>query len=46
VKPGRAAFHQLGEILDKAAANMQDVPDAEFDQAADEAMEHIRKRTI
>ena len=40
-----AAFTRMGQVLDKAAQNMKDIPDAAFDEAADEAMRHIRKRT-
>jgi hypothetical protein len=32
-------------VLDQAAENMRDVSDREFDEALDEAMQHIRKRT-
>ena|SRR5487761_1231135 len=38
----RAAFQRMERILDRAADNMRDVPDQEFDEAADEAMKHIR----
>ena len=42
-----AALRQVGaqrlqRVLDKAAANMQAVPDAEFQEAIDEAIKHIR----
>lgn len=39
----RAAFERIGEVLDKAAGNMQDVPDAQFAEAVDEAIDRIRK---
>lgn len=46
--PSRAAILEAGaridRILDKAAANMKDVPAEEFDAAVDEAMEHVRRR--
>ena len=35
---------RLNRILDKAAENMKDVPDAEFEAAMEEAMEHVRRR--
>lgn len=38
----RAAFHRIERILDRAADNMRDVPDEEFEVAADEAMKQIR----
>ena len=41
----RAAFKRMNHVLDKAAENMKDVPDDEFDDAVDEAMQHIRKPT-
>lgn len=40
-----AALNRAGAVLDKSAASMQDVADDEFDDALDEAMQHIRKRT-
>jgi hypothetical protein len=44
-KARKAAFQRLGKILDKAATNMNDVSRAEVDQAVDDAIHHIRKRT-
>ena len=38
----QAAARRLERVLDKAAANMQGVPDADFHGAVDEAMKHIR----
>lgn len=38
----RAAFQRMEKILDRAADNMRDVSDEEFDEAADEAMKHVR----
>jgi hypothetical protein len=34
----------LDRILDKAAENLSDVPDPEFQQVVDEAMQHVRRR--
>lgn len=34
----------MRQILDKASANMKDVPPEEFDAAVNEAMCHIRPR--
>lgn len=44
-KDRRAALQQMGHVLDKAAENMQDLPDDEFNEAVDEAIDHIRRRT-
>lgn len=38
----RAEFQRLEKVLDRAADNMRDVPDDEFEEAADEAMKHVR----
>ena len=38
----RAAFQRMEKILDRAADNMRGVSDEEFDEAADEAMKHVR----
>jgi hypothetical protein len=38
----RAAFQQMEKILDRAEKNMRDLPNDEFDEAADEAMKHVR----
>lgn len=38
----RAAFQRMEKILDRAADNMRGVSDDEFDEAADEAMKHVR----
>lgn len=38
----RAAFQRMEKILDRAAENMRDVPDDEFEEAANEAMKHVR----
>lgn len=40
----QAAVQRMDHVLDKTAETMKDVPDAEFDEAVDEAMDHIRKR--
>lgn len=42
VSERRAAFQRMEKILDRAADNMRSVPDDEFDDAADEAMKHVR----
>lgn len=39
------AFERMNRVLDRAAENMQHVPDAEFEAAVDEAMDQIRKRS-
>ncbi len=39
----QAAIRGMEKILDKAATNMKDLPDREFDDAVDEAMDHIRR---
>lgn len=41
----RAAAERLNAVLDRAAESMRDVPDAEFEPAVDEAMEHVRRRS-
>jgi hypothetical protein len=38
----RAAFQRMEKVLDRAAENMRDVSDDEFEEAADEAMKHVR----
>lgn len=38
----RAAFQRMEKILDRAAENMRDLPNDEFEAAADEAMRHVR----
>lgn len=38
------AAARLGRVLDKAAENMRDLTDAEFEQAVDEATEQVRRR--
>ena len=40
----QAAMQRMDQVLDKAAETMKDVPDAEFDDAVDEAMDEVRKR--
>jgi hypothetical protein len=42
VSERRAAFQRMEKILDRAAENMRDVPDDEFEEAANEAMRHVR----
>jgi hypothetical protein len=37
-----AAFQRMERILDRAAENMRDVPEDEFERAADEAMKCVR----
>lgn len=43
-KDRHAAFERMDEVLDKAAESIADVPEEEFDEAVDEAMDHIRNR--
>jgi hypothetical protein len=38
----RAAFQSVERILDRAARNMSDISDEKFEDAADEAMKHVR----
>ncbi|HET6883553.1 MAG TPA: hypothetical protein VFI31_25600 [Pirellulales bacterium] len=38
----RGAFQRMEKILDRAAENMRDLSDDEFEAAADEAMKHVR----
>lgn len=38
----RAAFQRMENVLDRAAENMRNLPDHEFEEAADEAMKHVR----
>jgi len=40
----RVAMQRMEQVLDKSAEQMKDVLDSEFDEAVDEAMEHVRKR--
>jgi hypothetical protein len=40
----QAAWATINGILDKAAENMRNVPDKEFDAAVDEAMAQVRPR--
>ncbi len=40
-----AALKRVGAVFDTSAASMQFVSDEEFDDALDEAMQHIRKLT-
>jgi hypothetical protein len=40
----QAAWATINRILDKAAKNMSNVPDKEFDAAVDEAMDQVRPR--
>jgi hypothetical protein len=40
----RAAFDQMESVLDKAADNLTDVSDDDFNDAIDEAMNHVRRR--
>ena len=44
-KDRQSALQQVEHVLDKAAENMKDIPDDEFNEAVDEAIDHIRKRT-
>jgi hypothetical protein len=37
------AAARLDRILDKAAENLKNVPDAEFEAAINEAMDHVRR---
>jgi hypothetical protein len=39
-----AAFQRMNDVLDKAAEHMEDIPDEVFEEAVDEAMQHIRKQ--
>ena len=43
-KDRQVAFQRMNRVLDQAAENMQDVPDAQFADAVDEAMGKVRKR--
>ena len=43
-KDRQAAFRHMDKVLDETAENMQDIPDGEFHEAVDEAMEHLRQR--
>jgi hypothetical protein len=36
-------IRRMDAVLAKAAANLQDIPDSEFEAAVDEAMEHVRR---
>ena len=38
----RTAFQRMEKVLDRAAENMRDLPDDEFEEAADAAMKHVR----
>jgi hypothetical protein len=38
------AWATINRILDKAAENMKDLPEAEFEAAVEEAMEQVRPR--
>jgi len=40
----QAALERMKEFLDQAAANMKNAPEGEFETAANEAMDHIRRR--
>lgn len=40
----RAAFRQIEQVLDRAAENMRQVADEEFEAAADEAMKKARPK--
>ena len=40
----QAAVQRMDRVLDKAAEQMKDVPNSEYDDAVDEAMKHVRKR--
>jgi len=44
-KDRRAALQQMEHVLDKAAENMKEIPDDEFNAAVDEAIDHLRKRS-
>lgn len=44
-KDRQLAFQQMENVLDKAAEDMKNIPDDEFNEAIDEAANHIRKRT-
>src|SRR3990172_826207 len=43
-KDRQEAFQQMNRVLDQASENMQDIPDAEFNEAVDESMEQMRNR--
>ena len=43
-KDRQSAFQQMENVLDKAAENMKDIPEDEFNEAIDEAIDHIRNR--
>ena len=40
----KAALERIERVLDRAAENMRDIPDSQFEAAADEAMASIRPR--
>lgn len=40
----KQTFHRMNKVLDKAADNMKDVPEQEFDDAVDEATQQFRNR--
>ena len=44
-KDRRAALQQMEHVLDKAAENMKEIPEVEFNAAVDEAIDHLRKRS-
>jgi hypothetical protein len=37
------SIRRLDAVLAKSAANLQDIPDSEFESAVDEAMENVRR---
>lgn len=44
-KDHQPTFQQMENVLDKAAENMTDISDGEFNEAVDEALDHVRRRT-
>lgn len=44
IEERQKAFQQMDQVLDQAATNMQNVSDDEFEDAVDEAMQHVRQR--
>jgi hypothetical protein len=41
---GEESIRRMDAVLAKAAANLQNIPDSEFESAVAEALEHVRRR--